>query len=41
MKIMISVAHPAHVHLFKNTIWSLKRKGHKKEKSILLNRKLH
>ena len=28
MNILISIAHPAHVHLFKNTIWMLEEKGH-------------
>jgi len=28
MKILISVGHPAHVHLFKNLIWILEKKGH-------------
>jgi predicted glycosyltransferase len=28
MKILIDIGHPAHVHLFKNLIWSLKKKGH-------------
>jgi hypothetical protein len=28
MKILIDIGHPAHVHLFKNLVWSLKKKGH-------------
>lgn len=28
MKILVSVSHPAHVHLFKNLIWTLEKKGH-------------
>ncbi|MDD5141897.1 DUF354 domain-containing protein [Methanoregula sp.] len=28
MKILISVNHPAHVHLFKNFIWKMQEKGH-------------
>lgn len=28
MKILIDVGHPAQVHLFKNCIWELKKKGH-------------
>jgi uncharacterized protein len=28
MKLLVSVAHPAHVHLFKHLIWSLEKKGH-------------
>lgn len=28
MKILFDIGHPAHVHLFKNTIWSLKEKSH-------------
>lgn len=29
MKILVDIGHPAHVHFFKNTIWNLKKKGHK------------
>jgi len=29
MKILIDVGHPAHVHLFKNFIWEMKKRGHK------------
>jgi predicted glycosyltransferase len=29
MKIIIDILHPAHVHLFKNFIWEMKKKGHK------------
>ena len=29
MRVLIDVGHPAHVHFFKNTIWSLEKKGHK------------
>lgn len=28
MKVLIDIGHPAHVHFFKNTIWSLQKKGH-------------
>jgi len=28
MKILISIGHPAHVHLFKNFIWALEERGH-------------
>ena len=28
MKLLISVGHPAHVHLFKNIIWILEQRGH-------------
>jgi hypothetical protein len=28
MKILISVNHPAHVHLFKNAIWTLQDHNH-------------
>ncbi len=28
MKILIDIGHPAHVHYFKNFIWSMKEKGH-------------
>ncbi|AKB84289.1 DUF354 domain-containing protein [Methanococcoides methylutens] len=28
MKILVSLSHPAHVHLFKYVIWDLQRKGH-------------
>ncbi len=29
LRVLIDVGHPAHVHFFKNTIWSLEKKGHK------------
>jgi len=29
MNILIDIGHPAHVHLFKNLIWQMKKKGHK------------
>lgn len=29
MKILFEVNHPAHVHLFKNIIWELEKRGHK------------
>lgn len=29
MRILISVAHPAHVHLFKNLIWKMEEEGHR------------
>lgn len=28
MKILIDMAHPAHVHLFKNFIWEMQKRGH-------------
>lgn len=28
MKIIIDIGHPAHVHLFKNAIWELEKRGH-------------
>ncbi len=28
MRILINIGHPAHVHLFKNLIWKLEKKGH-------------
>jgi len=28
MKVLIQIGHPAHVHFFKNIIWSLKKDGH-------------
>ena len=28
MKILIDIGHPAHVHLFKNFIWVMKKRGH-------------
>lgn len=28
LRIMIDMGHPAHVHLFKNAIWKLQKKGH-------------
>jgi predicted glycosyltransferase len=29
MNILIDIGHPAHVHLFKNFVWIMKKKGHK------------
>jgi len=29
MKILIDMGHPAHVHLFKNFIWEMEKRGHK------------
>ena len=31
MRTLVHIGHPAHVHLFKNLIWELERKGHKIE----------
>ena len=28
MRVLVDIGHPAHVHFFKNTIWSLEKKGH-------------
>ncbi|MCK4824015.1 DUF354 domain-containing protein, partial [bacterium] len=28
MRVLIDIGHPAHIHLFKNMIWNLKKKGH-------------
>jgi uncharacterized protein len=28
LRVIVDIGHPAHVHFFKNTIWSLERKGH-------------
>ncbi len=28
MKILVDIGHPAHVHLFKNFIWNMEKKGH-------------
>lgn len=28
MKIVVNIGHPAHVHLFKNFVWQMERKGH-------------
>jgi len=41
MIILVDIGHPAHVHLFKNLIWSLKKKGHEvyitaRDKEIVL-----
>lgn len=41
MKILINITHPAHLHLFKNTIWNLEKDGHEvkitaKDKDIVL-----
>ena len=42
MKIIVDLGHPAHVHLFKNVVWELEKKGHKilitaRDKEILLH----
>jgi predicted glycosyltransferase len=42
MKILIDIGHPAHVHLFKNFVWEMKKKGHEvlitaRKKEITLN----
>ena len=42
MKILINLDHPAHVHLFKNMIWNLEKKGHKvkitaRDKEVVLD----
>jgi hypothetical protein len=29
MRILFNIGHPAHVHLFKNLIWNLEKRGHK------------
>ena len=29
MKIIVDLGHPAHIHLFKNAIWELEKRGHK------------
>ena len=29
MKLLVEMAHPGHVHLFKNMIWELEKRGHK------------
>ncbi len=29
MKVLVNIGHPAHVHLFKNTIWGLEKDGHR------------
>jgi len=29
LRVVVDIGHPAHVHFFKNTIWSLEKKGHK------------
>lgn len=39
MKILVDISHPAHVHLFKNFIWEMEKRGHEikitaKEKEI-------
>lgn len=28
MRVLVDIGHPAHVHFFKNTIWSLEKRGH-------------
>jgi predicted glycosyltransferase len=28
MKVLVDIGHPAHVHLFKHTMWELERRGH-------------
>jgi predicted glycosyltransferase len=28
MKLLIDIGHPAHVHLFKNFVWEMKKRGH-------------
>lgn len=28
MRILVDIGHPAHVHLFKNTIWEMEKRGH-------------
>ena len=42
MKIMVDLGHPAHVHLFKNFIWEMEKRGHEvlitaRDKEILLD----
>ena len=42
MKIMVDLGHPAHVHLFKNFIWEMGKRGHEvlitaRDKEILLD----
>jgi len=42
MRVLVDIGHPAHVHLFKNMIWSLEADGHKvkiaaKDKDIVLS----
>jgi len=42
LRVIVDIGHPAHVHLFKNMIWTLRDKGHEvmitaKEKDIALN----
>ena len=42
MKIMVDLGHPAHVHLFKNFIWEIEKRGHEvlitaRDKEILLD----
>lgn len=42
MRIVVNMGHPAHVHLFKNMIWQLEKKGHEIKitainKDILIN----
>lgn len=29
MRILVDIGHPAHIHLFKNFIWQMQKKGHK------------
>ncbi len=41
MKILVDIGHPAHVHLFKNFIWNMEKKGHEilitaKDKEVTL-----
>lgn len=28
MRLLVDIGHPAHVHLFKNFMWEMERKGH-------------
>jgi predicted glycosyltransferase len=28
MRIVVDIGHPAHVHLFKNFVWEMERRGH-------------
>ena len=41
MRMLVSIGHPAHVHLFKNLIWALEKHGHEikiaaRDKEIVL-----
>jgi predicted glycosyltransferase len=43
MRIVVDIGHPAHVHLFKNFVWEMQKRGHeilitasKKEVSLRL-----